>query len=135
MRIFLKKRTPGQIEFGIVYGGIALLALMVARFLPVLSFAPSCVFKGLTGVPCPTCGSTRSIVHLSHGDLAASLLMNPLMSMTLIAALVVFAYSLITLITDVPRIWVSFSEQEKNMIRALSVLLILANWLYVGLAL
>lgn len=135
MRIFLKKRTPGQIEFGIVYGGIALLALMVARFLPVLSFAPSCVFKGLTGVPCPTCGSTRSIVRLSHGDLAASLLMNPLMSMTLIAALVVFAYSLITLITDVPRIGVSFSEQEKDMIRTLSVLLILANWLYVGLAL
>src|SRR5512143_2022666 len=104
MRLILQKRTQGRTEFGIIYGGIALLAIYVGRFVPVLSFAPSCVFKGLTGVPCPTCGATRSVVHLARGEFFASLGMNPLVSLCFVIAVLAFFYSLITLIVDIPRI-------------------------------
>ena len=51
MQLFLKKRAPDQIEFGIIYGGIALAILGAGWSQSILSFAPDCVFKGLTGIP------------------------------------------------------------------------------------
>jgi hypothetical protein len=130
MRMILKKRTRGQIEFGIIYGGIALFAVLVGRFVPVLSFAPSCVFKGLTGVPCPTCGATRSVVHLAHGELSASISLNPLVPLCLVIAAVAFMYSLITLIFGIPRIGIILSDREKDIVRSGMVALVLANWCY-----
>ncbi len=131
MHIMLQNRNrENQIEFGIIYGGIALLVLFAARFMPVLTFAPSCVFKSLTGVPCPTCGATRSVLHLVQGDFYTSLSMNPLVFLCFVAAIPVFFYSLITLIFGIPRIGVVISDREKNMIRSGTVALVLANWCY-----
>lgn len=31
-----------------------------------------CVFKRLTGIPCPTCGLTRALCHALHGDWGVS---------------------------------------------------------------
>ncbi len=130
MRTILKKRTHGQIEFGIIYGAIALLAVCVGRFVPVLTVAPSCVFKGLTGLPCPTCGATRSVVHLAQGALSASLSLNPLVPLCFFIAAIVFLYSLITLIFGIPRIGVILSDREKNVVRFGTVALVLGNWCY-----
>ncbi len=135
MQIVLNKRAPGQIEFGIIYGGIVLLALLAGRFLPVLALAPSCAFKALTGVPCPTCASMRSIVYLSHGDVASAFFMNPLVLAGALAALVYLFYSLFTFFFVVPRVVVSLSGKEKDRIRVLAALLILANWLYLVITL
>lgn len=37
-----------------------------------------CPFRLLTGLPCPGCGLTRSLVCLLHGDLATSVAFHPL---------------------------------------------------------
>lgn len=37
-----------------------------------------CIFKNITGLPCPSCGTTRAIVLLLNGDWGRSLEMNPL---------------------------------------------------------
>ena len=132
MRFLLKKRAIGQIEFGIIYGGIALLALCVAFFLPILSLLPSCVFNELTGFPCPTCGATRSIVHLAQGDITASFGMNPLIALCVIGAVLFFFYTLVTLLFDLPRLGMQATDREKNGIRAGAVLLLLLNWLYLA---
>jgi hypothetical protein len=36
-----------------------------------------CLFKQVTDVPCPSCGSTRSVLSVLHGDFAGALLWNP----------------------------------------------------------
>jgi len=130
MRLFTQKRAKGQIEFGIIYGGIALLVLCAARFLPVLEFLPSCAFKGFTGMPCPACGSTRSIVHLAHGEFFSSLAMNPLASIGSIGIVFFFLYSVLTLAFDKPRLGIGLTEREKNAVRVGVALLVLANWSY-----
>jgi len=130
MRLCLQKRTTNQIEFGIIYGGIALLMLGAGWLLPIISFAPDCVFKGLTGIPCPTCGSTRSVVHLAHGDILTALALNPLTTLCLLAAIVYFIASLISVTFDLPRINFIFADKEKNVMRAGVVMVLLAQWAY-----
>lgn len=36
-----------------------------------------CLFRWLTGVPCPACGSTRALRALLQGDVAQAFLVNP----------------------------------------------------------
>ncbi len=126
----LRKRTPGQIEFGIIYGAIALIALFAGRFLPVLSFAPSCALRDLTGLPCPTCGATRSIFHLSHGHFGAAFLMNPLVDLCVLAALIYLGYALVTFLFDLPRPAVVLSSRERDRARVSAVIVLLINWIY-----
>jgi hypothetical protein len=52
-------------------------AFAVAWWVP-LPKTSLCGMKILTGLPCPGCGMTRSIVHLCHGDLAGACRMHPL---------------------------------------------------------
>ena len=39
---------------------------------------PRCLFKSLTGIYCPGCGSTRACYYLVHGEFARSLRYHPL---------------------------------------------------------
>jgi hypothetical protein len=39
----------------------------------------TCLFRRVTGFPCPTCGSTRSVLALVRGDWATSLRSSPLL--------------------------------------------------------
>jgi hypothetical protein len=128
MRVIFKKRNRGQIEFGIIYGGIAVAALIIPWFLPVLSLAPSCAFKGLFRIPCPTCGSTRSLAHLSHGEFTSALAMNPVVTLVIVFTVLYFFYSLITLIFDFRRFGFILSEREKNTVRIAAVVLLLLQW-------
>ncbi len=130
MRIGFKKRTSGQIEFGIIYGGISLAGLLSARLLPVARLLPSCLIKEFFGFPCPTCGATRSVVRLSYGDLRGSFAANPLVSLALVSTVIFFLWSVASLIMGLPRIELVLSEREKNRMRAGVILLVVANWLY-----
>lgn len=46
--------------------------------LPGLCAWRGCLFKTLLHVPCPSCGTTRSVISLLRGDLAGALALNPL---------------------------------------------------------
>lgn len=54
------------------------LFLAVARFVPFERLPSPCVFFHLTGLPCPTCGMTRSVIALTHLNLSRAVQMNPL---------------------------------------------------------
>ena len=46
-----------------------------------------CIFKQLTGVPCPGCGCTRAFFSLLHGDVGRALWYNPLAIVLTVGAL------------------------------------------------
>ena len=54
-----------------------------------LSTGPTlCPFRLVTGLPCPFCGMTRSLLALGQGDLGVSVRLHPLGPVLLVAALV-----------------------------------------------
>ena len=134
MHLTLKKRASGDIVFGLIYGTITILALIAVRFLPVLELMPSCVFRAFTGIPCPTCGATRSLVHLANGNLSASFGMNPAIALLMFAALLMFVYDVATLFSG-SRISLSLTPREATLMRAGAVVVLLANWAYLALSL
>jgi hypothetical protein len=130
MRVYVHKRDSGGIEFGIIYGVIALIGLCAARFPQIITLSPSCVFQVLLGIPCPTCGSTRAVLHLSHGEIIAALAFNPLISSCFLAAVLYFLYSIIAIASGMPRIGCTLSEGDKNTVSTGVVILVLMNWMY-----
>jgi hypothetical protein len=48
-----------------------------------------CLFKNITGIPCPTCGVIRSATAILHGEFWRGLLINPL-GLLLLMALISF---------------------------------------------
>jgi hypothetical protein len=90
--------------------------------------------KHFTGIPCPSCGVTRSIVLLLHGDVVGSILMNPL---GLIVAAIMFITP-IWLLRDVIRnkqaLFDTYQKTEqlfkRPQIYVPSIVLVIANWIW-----
>lgn len=58
----------------------AIIGLVLAYFAfsPRLIDVPLCPSAFFGGAPCPTCGTTRAVWHLLHGDLQEAWTANPL---------------------------------------------------------
>lgn len=71
--------------------GAALILAFVCAFVPVIYLCdpakdgifPPCIFREVTGLKCPGCGSMRALHHLAHGEVLAAFRLNPLMVLAL----------------------------------------------------
>ena len=65
---------------------------------------PPCLFRALTGLTCPGCGSTRAMHQIVHGHFAAAFMLNPLFLLAipfLLYALI--RYSVSVMRGEIPR--------------------------------
>jgi hypothetical protein len=122
--------VPRAAPLGAIFGGIGLVAAAVVGLLGLdrvpLTF---CVFKGLSGLPCPTCGSTRAVARLFDLDLAGALAMNPF---TTVVALVIAAWAVVDLLL-LPRgraLRVGLSRSVGRALRVAAFVAFVANWVY-----
>jgi hypothetical protein len=68
-------RTHKTLWVGLAAMGILAGTLLLAHYhVP----GPPCLFRLLTGIPCPGCGMTRSLMALWRGDLLTSFRYHPL---------------------------------------------------------
>jgi hypothetical protein len=93
-----------------------------------------CLFKRLTTIPCPSCGSTRSVLSLLKGDIPASLHWNPF-GMLIMAVLVVAPpWILIDMIFRKASLFQFFMEAERLLKRkpvaVAAVIIVLMNWIW-----
>lgn len=86
-----RTRTWGRLASDPLYflaWGVVVAAFVLPADLP--DRLPSlCIFGGVTGLPCPGCGLTRSFVATSHLDLGAALAWHPFGPALLAATIVV----------------------------------------------
>jgi len=78
--------TREERQLAWLWGATAVSSLLLRPFwLALAPLAPACPFRAITGIPCPTCGTTHAAVALLHGDVATALAANPL---TMLAGIV-----------------------------------------------
>lgn len=69
--------------------------LLASALVPSLAAGPvTCLFRLLTGLPCPTCGMTHAFVALGHGDAARAVEWNAASPLVFAACVSVFALGL-----------------------------------------
>lgn len=102
-------------------------------------FTP-CLFKNITGIACPSCGVTRSVLMLAHGSVTQALLMNPLG--IIVAAIMAAApfWLLYDVLLKKDTLYTAYLKTEKILtlkwVAITLTLLVLVNWawnIYKGL--
>lgn len=93
-----------------------------------------CFTKRLIGIPCPSCGSTRSVIALAEGDLTAPLRLNPLGYIIALFLVLTPLWILIDLIRKSDSLLVAYRKIEhmirKRWIAAALLLLLAGNWMW-----
>jgi hypothetical protein len=120
---------PGP-PLGLIFAGIAGLAALAVGLLHLDRLPVAlCYLKAFTGLPCPTCGSTRALGRLFALDLPGAFAMNPLMTL---AAIVValWAAADLALLPRRRALGVEVAPRLGFALRVAAVAVVLANWAY-----
>ncbi len=133
MRVKIHRRPllPGEPDHELLWGSvIAAAMLMGAVWLRAGLPTPPCPLHALTGIPCPSCGTTRGFVALLHGDIRAAAAFNPLVMAGILAALFYTAYAAIAVLGRLPRWRVALSPKAGAMARIVLTGLLVSDWVY-----
>jgi len=111
--------------------GIAAAGSLLLRpfWLALGPLVPACPFRAITGVPCPTCGTTHAALALLNGRVGDSFAANPLAAAAGIAFLLggLVAPAWVSLGGRVPEV----PSPPPGWARGGMVAVILAGWAYV----
>ena len=127
----IRVRAPrGGLPLGAILAGCgAALALVVGVLhLDRLPFSV-CVFKAVTGWPCPTCGSTRALGRLLEGDLPGASAMNPL-AVLVGVAVALWGLADLALLARRRALEVELGQGLVPFARVAVLVLLGGNWLY-----
>lgn len=92
---------------------------------------PACVFRAVTGLPCVTCGATRTAVALMHGDLLAAWRLNPLICAGIAAIALFDLYASVVLIAAARRLRLVSPALNARRVLVVSACAVIAlNWAY-----
>ena len=111
--------------------------LLTAFLFPIDRFPLGfCVFKKITGFPCPTCGFTRAFCDFANGNWAAGFYLCPFALILFIITIAVLVYNAVVLVAGLFGVRVQLGKlfrlsARKTVVLAVCFLLLLmANWIY-----
>lgn len=94
-----------------------------------------CLFRALTGAPCPACGSSRAIVTLLNGSLVGALWYNPLGVILLLGIIIVTPWLVFDIVTRRQTLYSAWNFLESHFVKRkiyifVMVVALLANWVW-----
>ena len=113
----------------LLVGSASLCLLGVALVTPGIQL-PVCGFKTITGLPCPTCGLTRTIIALSRGDVDRAVFLNPLAAIACAAGVLYLLYAAVVLALRLPRFRPTVSAAGARRVRIGAVAVLVTNWIW-----
>jgi hypothetical protein len=135
VRLLLPKpnRTFGVAD---AMGLVGLIGFLVARFVPVAKLVPfwGCMFRKVTGIPCPGCGLTRVADRFAHFNVLGALKANPLGTFAAAFFAVMSVWSVLHLAFKVPIVELVLDDDEWCKVRWAALFLFVANYAWVVFA-
>ena len=94
----------------------------------------ACLIKHLTNIPCPSCGSSRSVISLLNGDFIVALNFNPIGYIVALIMLVAPVWIIMDLIKKTNSLF-NFYLKTENYLKRLMIaipliLLVIINWIW-----
>ena len=94
-----------------------------------------CPIKNITGMPCPSCGTTRAVMALLQGHFSEAAYINPLGYLATAALAVLPIWLIYDLILKKDTFITSYKKAENyikgsTIIIAVAALLMLSNWIW-----
>jgi hypothetical protein len=131
MQLCRHRLDPGETDHELIWLAVSLgsLALAAAWFALGLPW-PRCAFHDLTGLPCVTCGMTRSAIQFFHGHFLTAWKWNPLVFAFLCGVTAFDLYAFFALVTRAPRLRVAFRQKERKYARMILTTALALNWMY-----
>ena len=132
MRLLWRRQSASGPDHELIWFAVSVASISGAAIWLALALPwPRCAFLAVTGLPCVTCGATRSAFQFLHGHFSASLFFNPLAFVAFCSVLAYDLYALVILAARAPRLrFGNFSRSEKLLARAAVIILLAGNWLY-----
>jgi hypothetical protein len=115
---------------GLIFAGIGAAATLAVGLLHLdhLPFA-LCYLKLTTGVPCPTCGSTRALGRLFALDVPGAFAMNPATTLAALA-LALWAVADLALVPRRRSLGIEVAPRAARALRIGAVAAVVLNWVY-----
>lgn len=114
-------------------GGYLLLANYYYKSVKAPHAFGSCIVKKVYGIPCPTCGSTRSVISILNGNLIEGFFINPLGLLMLFGLIVLPFWLIFDWTVGRSSLFTAFQFVEGSLRRRRTLslflaLLMLGNW-------
>ena len=131
MKLVRGEAGAGRPALGAMVGAVLLTAgLLVSAWLRLGMPRPVCALKRWTGLPCPTCGSTRLGEALLRGDILEAVSWNPLV-FAFLAVAALWAGASTTRVVLGLRPWhVALAVKERRILAVAAALAVVATWIY-----
>jgi len=132
MRLSWRARSGAQPDHELIWLTISATSLAIGATWQALGLPwPRCPFLSVTGLPCVTCGATRSLIAFGHGDFLSALRWNPLACAVFCAVIAFDLYAVVVLVGRKSRLrMVDWSASEKLAVRIAVIGLLALNWIY-----
>jgi hypothetical protein len=93
-----------------------------------------CIFKNVTSLPCPACGTTRSVMSIYQGNISQAALYNPLGFLAVIILIIVPFWMLYDVISGKSSLFNAYYKMElqlKSKLIAIPLIgIVLVNWIW-----
>ncbi len=123
-----------QFNYKMKYLGIIFILILGYFFLYNYSSSIGghtvCIFKNITGIPCPACGSTRATILLLHGNIWESILMNPFGIITNFLIFGSVCWMIYDIIKGRDTFFVKMKMSWDKRIKIILILIIVVNWIW-----
>ncbi len=135
MKIQVVKRTKGELNLPLIYAAIGGFFGLYYYVLHLLNSVPelTCPFKQFLGIPCLTCGTTRSFLSLTELHILDAFLYNPLMFLLGLTFIAWVIYGIISM-TKNKKLKLTLSPKESKTIRWSIITAVIINWTYLIIA-
>jgi len=133
MRLIIHQTTFSDLKTGLTYTLIGTVGFIFIRFNHSLfNIIPPCLFRQMTGIPCPACGATHTGYYLSHFQIVPAFLTNPFFFF-IFTGLMLWCVNTLAGLIFKKNLQIILSVKESRIIRFILIISLPLNWFYLFL--